>query len=132
MRSSIASVSRSVAQMLLIYIIVCICLTTSPTRAIKFDIEAKPQGQVKCIWNYALSDTLVIVTVNPQKSDQSAHGQPDDQIIDVEVVDGSKHNNIYLSKRNLKAETRMAINTHSHADLGVCISNRARKGELHP
>lgn len=95
---------------------------------IKFDIEAKHSPDVKCIWNYALSDTLVIVTLNTAVPPSPKSTGPNDQRIDVEVIDGSKHNNIYLSKKNIKSETRMAINTHSHADLGVCVKNTLAKG----
>ncbi len=54
----------------------------------------------------------------PTSSTSPAH-----QRVDIEVVDGSKHNNVYLSKKNISGETRLAINTHSHADLGVCFKN---------
>ena len=39
------------------------------------------------------------------------------------------HNNVYLDKKDIRGETRMAINTHSQSDLGVCITNRLKKGE---
>ncbi|PWN91450.1 endoplasmic reticulum vesicle protein 25 [Acaromyces ingoldii] len=108
----------------LFYLVLCACVT-SPVHGIKFDLEADTYPTTKCIWNYALADTLVIVTINSQL----VSGDANDQRLDVDVVDGSKHNNIYLSKRNIRQETRMAINTHSHADLGVCLKNTlVRKG----
>ncbi|CEH18743.1 related to erv25-component of the copii-coated vesicles [Ceraceosorus bombacis] len=111
----------------MLLLIVCVQLVS----AIKFDLTAEHSPPVKCIWNYALSDTLVIVTINTKPNDV---GSEADQRVDVEVVDGSKHNNVYLSKKGIgKKETRMAINTHTHADLGVCFKNTLRKGaSAHP
>lgn len=77
--------------------------------------------------NYALSDTLVIVTVNSGPSPSSSVNAEGQQI-DVEIVDASHHNNVYLDKKDIRGETRMAINTHSQSDLGVCITNRLKKG----
>lgn len=108
--------------------LVLLAIFTSSVQSIKFDVEASHNPHVKCIWNYALSDTLVIVTINTAVPSDIAKHDSDEQRIDVEVVDGSKHNNIYLSKKNIKSETRMAINTHSHADLGVCVKNTQKKG----
>lgn len=103
--------------------------SATSTQAIKFDLPASSTPQVKCVWNYALSDTLVIITVNNIIPKGLSSTDENDQRVDVEIVDGSKHNNIYLSKKNIRKETRMAINTHSHADLGVCLKNTLRKGE---
>jgi len=102
----------------------------SYTSAIKFDLEASSSPHIKCVWNYALSDTLVVITINTLIPNGSTSTDENDQRVDVEIVDGSKHNNIYLSKKNIRQETRMAINTHSHADLGVCLKNTLRKGTL--
>lgn len=113
----------SYRQLLGLCFVALLCLFPASVAGIKFDLPAEHSPAVKCIWNYALADTLVVITINA-KSDHT-----DDQRIDVEVVDGSKHNNIYLSKRGIgKTETRMAINTHSHADLGVCLKNTLKKG----
>ncbi|KAL7416678.1 emp24/gp25L/p24 family/GOLD-domain-containing protein [Mrakia frigida] len=68
-----------------------------------------------CIWNYANAHSLVIVTTNI--------GSGPSQRIDVEIVDGSEHGNIYLSKKSVKGETRLAITTHENADVGVCFRN---------
>ncbi|KAK0567412.1 vesicle coat component [Tilletia horrida] len=102
--------------------------------AIKFELPAHHTSHQKCIWNYALSDTLVVVTVNavPASSpDALTTTSPPDSDplmqLDIEIVDGSHHNNVYLSKKNIRGETRMAINTHSHADLGVCLKNTLSK-----
>ncbi|SPO26836.1 related to ERV25 - component of the COPII-coated vesicles [Ustilago trichophora] len=93
---------------------------TSLVSGIKFDLPASTHPHTKCIWNYALSDSLVIVTASVIAKEPFDFTH---QRVDVEVVDGSKHNNVYLSKKNIKGETRLAINTHSHADLGVCFKN---------
>lgn len=110
--------------------IVCfsLLLLATATQAIKFDLEASSSPHIKCIWNYALSDSLVIITINTAIPNGSSSKDENDQRVDVEIVDGSKHNNIYLSKKNIRKETRMAINTHSHADLGVCVKNSLKKG----
>lgn len=50
------------------------------------------------------------------------------QKVDMEIVDGSNHRNIYQSKRNIQGETRMAITTHADADLGVCFTNTLDRG----
>ncbi|EST04909.1 hypothetical protein PSEUBRA_005705 [Kalmanozyma brasiliensis GHG001] len=111
----------------LLFIATLFLALLSLVSAIKFDLTATPHGHVKCIWNYALSDSLVIVTANVVPSTSSS---VDHQRMDIEVVDGSKHNNVYLSKKGIKGETRLAINTHSHADLGVCFKNSLlKKGE---
>lgn len=98
-------------------------LLATPVLSIKFDVLAKTSPTTRCIWNYALADTLVIVTINTGPIPDStidAEGQQ----VDVEIVDASQHNNVYLAKKNVKGEARMAINTHSNSDLGVCITNK--------
>ncbi|ETS59921.1 hypothetical protein PaG_05894 [Moesziomyces aphidis] len=105
------------ARLLLLLIAV---LSSTLVQAIKFDLPAATHPHTKCIWNYALSDSLVIITANTIAKEPFDFSN---QRLDVEVVDGSKHNNVYLSKKNIKGETRLAINTHSHADLGVCFKN---------
>ena len=106
---------------LLSFFLLCISFSS----AIKFELTSVTHPTTKCIWNYALADTLVVVTVNAIPSS----GDGDVQNVDVEIVDGSKNNNIYLSKRGVTGETRMAINTHAHADLGVCFKNTLGKSE---
>ena len=41
----------------------------------------------------------------------------------MEIVDGSERGNVYLSKKSVKGETRLAITTHENADVGVCFKN---------
>jgi hypothetical protein len=83
--------------------------------AIKFHLPAYHYPPKKCIWNQAHSNTLVIVTANV--------GPGVDQRTDIEIVDSSPKNNVYLTKRNIKGETRLAITTHADGEVGVCLSN---------
>lgn len=91
--------------------------------AIKFELQASRNPKPLCIWNYALHDTLAIISLNVVPRDPRTAA---DQSIDVKVVDRS-HHNVYLSKKGLTDETRLAISTHHDADLGVCISNRGKR-----
>ena len=118
----------STSQRINCFVCFSLLLLATATQAIKFDLEASSSPHIKCIWNYALSDSLVIITINTAIPNASSSKDENDQRVDVEIVDGSKHNNIYLSKKNIRKETRMAINTHSHADLGVCVKNSLKKG----
>lgn len=118
---------RSTSILLPTLLTLAVLLLALPSSAIKFDIPVLSHPNTKCIWNYALSDTLVIVTVTSGPTPNSALSA-DDQQLDVEIVDASKHNNVYLDKKDIKGETRMAVNTHTHSDLGVCLTNRAKKG----
>lgn len=91
--------------------------------AIKFELHASKNPTPLCIWNYALEDTLAIISINVVPRDARTAA---DQSIEVKVVDRT-HHNVYLSKKGLTDETRLAINTHHDADLGVCISNRGKR-----
>ncbi|WWC69629.1 endoplasmic reticulum vesicle protein 25 [Kwoniella pini CBS 10737] len=67
------------------------------------------------IWNFAAAHSLVIVTANvPYEPGQR---------VDIEILDGSERGNVYLNKKDIKGETRLAITTHESADVGVCIRN---------
>ncbi|TYJ54059.1 endoplasmic reticulum vesicle protein 25 [Cryptococcus floricola] len=86
--------------------------------ALKFDITAdkdpKPKWS-KSIWNFAASHSLVIVTANvPSEPDQR---------VDIEILDGSTHGNVYLNKKDIKGESRLAVTTHENADVGICLRN---------
>ncbi|KAK0458991.1 emp24/gp25L/p24 family/GOLD-domain-containing protein [Desarmillaria tabescens] len=83
--------------------------------AIKFSLQAYRYPPAKCIWNPAHADTLVIVTANVAPGDK--------QRVDIEIVDSSPQKNVYLSKRNINAETRLAITTHAEGEVGVCFKN---------
>ncbi|KAJ7243943.1 emp24/gp25L/p24 family/GOLD-domain-containing protein [Mycena rebaudengoi] len=73
----------------------------------------------KCIWNSAHNGALVIVTANV--------GPGEKQRVDIEIIDSSPQKNVYLSKRDIKAETRLAITTHAEGEVGVCFRNYASK-----
>lgn len=83
--------------------------------AIKFDLNASKYPETKCIWHYANSDTLVVVTANINTGHR--------QRVDLDILDGSHENFTYLSKKDIKGETRLAITTHNHAEIGVCLRN---------
>ena len=104
--------------------LLALCLLLQSVQAIKFEIPAHYDPQEKCIWNYALTDTLVVITLNVIGIHQS-----EQQSVDIQIVDGSKHNNVYLSKKKVQGETRMAINSHSNADLGICFKNTLSKSK---
>ncbi|KAG6828267.1 vesicle coat component [Tricholoma furcatifolium] len=89
---------------------------TLPTHAIKFLLRAERYPHHgKCIWNAAHPNTLVIVTANV--------GPGDNQRVDIEIVDSSPKHNVYLSKKGIKAESRLAITTHEEGEVGVCFKN---------
>lgn len=94
--------------------------------AIKFELESSRHPKPLCIWNYALADTLAIISINVVPRDERTAA---DQSINVKVIDRT-HHNIYLNKMNLVGETRLAINTHHDADLGVCILNSGKRDHL--
>jgi emp24/gp25L/p24 family/GOLD len=52
------------------------------------------------------------------------------QQIDVEVVDSSPRRNVYLSKRDITGETRLAVTAHTEGNVGVCFSNHLDPGEF--
>ncbi|KAJ7485661.1 emp24/gp25L/p24 family/GOLD-domain-containing protein [Mycena latifolia] len=83
--------------------------------AIKFSLPTYRFPPNKCIWNTAHNGALVIVTANV--------GPGENQRVDVEIVDSSPQKNVYLSKRAIKAETRLAITTHADGEVGVCFKN---------
>jgi hypothetical protein len=93
-------------------------LLTAPllARAVKFTVAATHgTSSQRCIWNYAMAETLVVITANVEKGDRAR--------LDLEVVDGSNHRNVYQARRGLQGEMRLAITTHHDADLGVCFKN---------
>lgn len=92
-----------------------------PTLGIKFSLPALRYPSAKCIWNTAHANTLVIVTANV--------GPNTNQRMDIEIVDSSSSKNVYLSKRGIKGETRLAITTHEEGEVGVCLKNYVDAGE---
>lgn len=102
---------------------VLLLLTTLPqlTLAIKFELGASKHPIPKCIWNTVHEHALVIITANVSPGDK--------QRVDVEVVDSSDHRNVYLSKKDINGETRLAVTSHIDGDIGVCFTNTASPGE---
>ena len=91
-----------------------------PTSAIKFNLQSYRYPPAKCIWNAAHDNALVIVT--------AIVGPGEDQRVDIEIVDSSPNKNVYLSKKNIKGETRLAITTHGEGEVGVCLKNHLAHG----
>jgi len=92
-----------------------------PSYSIKFSLPAYRWPQKKCLWNPAHDNTLVIVTANISPGPG--------QRTDIEIVDSSPQKNVYLRKKGIKAETRLAITTHSEGEVGVCFYNYLEQGE---
>lgn len=95
-------------------------LLLTQTHAIKFSLPAHRYPQPKCIWNAAHTNTLVIVTANV--------GPGINQRVDVEIIDSSPRSNVYLAKKGIKGEARLAITTHSEGEVGVCFKNHVEGG----
>jgi len=90
-------------------------LLIPPAFAIKFNLSAFKYPPAKCIWNAAHQGALVIVTANV--------GPGEGQRVDVEIIDSSPQKNVYLSKKDIKGETRLAVTSHTEGEVGVCFRN---------
>ena len=88
--------------------------------AIKFNLPAYQYPPAKCIWNAAHTNSLVIVTANV--------GPGENQRVDISILDSSENRNVYLSKKGIKGETRLAITTHADGEVGVCFKNYVEGG----
>jgi len=95
-----------------------------PSCAIKFNLPAYRWPQKKCLWNPAHDNTLVIVTANISPGPN--------QRTDIEIVDSSPQQNVYLRKKGIKAETRLAVTTHAEGEVGVCFYNYLEQGVPEP
>jgi hypothetical protein len=91
-----------------------------PTHAIKFALQAHRYPPSKCIWNAAHMNALVIVTANV--------GPGPNQRVDIEIIDSSPQKNVYLHKKNINGETRLAITSHAEGEVGVCFKNHLDHG----
>lgn len=49
--------------------------------------------------------------------------------MDVEIVDSSPEKNVYLSKKGINGETRLAITAHAEGEVGVCFKNYVEGSE---
>ncbi|KXN91568.1 Endoplasmic reticulum vesicle protein 25 [Leucoagaricus sp. SymC.cos] len=101
--------------LLLLSFLSFLLILPQPTLGIKFSLQASRYPPVKCIWNAAHPNTLVIVTANV--------GPNENQRMDIEIVDSSPQKNVYLSKKGIKGETRLAVTTHGEGEVGVCLRN---------
>ncbi|TFK73360.1 hypothetical protein BDN72DRAFT_834767 [Pluteus cervinus] len=92
-----------------------VLLAPLPALSIKFSLPAARYPTPKCFWNTAHTGALVIVTANV--------GPGTGQRIDIEILDSSPKKNVYLNKKNITAESRLAITAHSEDEVGVCFRN---------
>ncbi|KAI9567451.1 emp24/gp25L/p24 family/GOLD-domain-containing protein [Boletus coccyginus] len=88
--------------------------------AIKFALPPAKIPTEKCIWNTAHMHALVIVTANV--------GPGPNQRIDVDIIDSTPQRNVYLSKKDIKGETRLAVTAHAEGEIGVCFKNYMAPG----
>ncbi|KAH6917851.1 emp24/gp25L/p24 family/GOLD-domain-containing protein [Coprinopsis sp. MPI-PUGE-AT-0042] len=104
----------------------------TPSLSIKFVLPASRYPSAKCIWNAVHDNQLVIVTANigaaPSSATYSGSGAAAEkaassQRVDIEIVDSSPKKNVYLHKKGIKGETRLAITTHADGEVGVCLKN---------
>ncbi|KAJ2923151.1 hypothetical protein H1R20_g13942, partial [Candolleomyces eurysporus] len=47
--------------------------------------------------------------------------------MDIEIVDTSSSKNVYLSKKGIEDETRLAITTHAGGEVGVCSKDYVKR-----
>jgi hypothetical protein len=107
-------------------VLLCLSLLLQPlpTSAIKFNLQSYRFPPPKCIWNAAHPDTLVIVTANV--------GPGESQRVDIEIIDSSSQKNVYLRKKDIKGETRLAVTTLVEGEVGVCFRNYMDSGARFP
>ena len=101
--------------LLLLSALLTLLLLAPQTHAIKFALQAYRYPPAKCIWNSAHPNALVIVTANV--------GPGPGQRVDVEIVDSSPQKNVYLHKKGINGETRLAVTAHAEGEVGVCFRN---------
>ena len=94
----------------------------TPSYAIKFDLQSSLYPVPTCIWNTAHKNALIVITANV--------GPGKGQRVDVEIRDREGGGNVYLSKKDIKAETRLAVTAHADGDVGVCFTNTLDHSEL--
>lgn len=83
--------------------------------AIKLALPPARVPAPKCIWNAVHTHALVIVTANVSPGPS--------QRVDIEIIDSTPQRNVYLSKRDVKGETRLAVTAHAEGEVGVCLKN---------
>ena len=102
------------------FLFTVLSLLTGLTSAIKFQLQAYRYPPSKCIWNPIHNNALIIVTANV--------GPGEGQRVDIEIVDSSPQKNVYLSKKDIKGETRLAVTSHAEGEVGVCFKNTLDSG----
>ncbi|KAI6148695.1 emp24/gp25L/p24 family/GOLD-domain-containing protein [Pisolithus tinctorius] len=90
-------------------------LLTPLVSAIKLALPPARVPAPKCIWNAVHTHALVIVTANVSPGPS--------QRVDIEIIDSTPQRNVYLSKRDVKGETRLAVTAHAEGEVGVCLKN---------
>ncbi|KAJ3987830.1 emp24/gp25L/p24 family/GOLD-domain-containing protein [Lentinula detonsa] len=106
---------RAFTSLFAVILFTFIALLPGPASAIKFQLQAYRYPQSKCIWNPIHNNALIIVTANV--------GPGEGQQVDIEIVDSSPQKNVYLSKRAINGETRLAVTSHAEGEVGVCFKN---------
>ncbi|KAI0034679.1 emp24/gp25L/p24 family/GOLD-domain-containing protein [Vararia minispora EC-137] len=106
---------RPASQTPLCLLSLAILLFAPSASAIKFNLPSYRTPPAKCIWNAAHPGALVIVTANV--------GPGPGQRVDIEIIDSSPQKNIYLSKKDINGETRLAVTAHTEGEVGVCFRN---------
>jgi len=109
------SALRRIPQLSITVFLLALLLALLPTQVngIKFKLQADRYPTTKCIWNAAHEHALVVVTANV--------GPGASQRVDIEIVDSTPRRNVYLSKRGIDGETRLAVTSHAEGDVGVCF-----------
>lgn len=108
------------ASSLSLWIFALLLSLAEQTYSIKFLLPAHHYPPSKCIWNGVHSNQLVVVTANV--------GDGPSQRTDIEIIDSSPQRNVYLSKRGINGETRMAVTAHAEGEVGVCFRNYLNSG----
>lgn len=103
-----------------LFLLVLLLVFAESSYAIKFTLPAYRYPPAKCIWNNVHTNQLVIVTANV--------GPGANQRVDIEIVDSSSQKNVYLSKKGIKGETRLAVTAHAEGEVGVCFKNHLEGG----
>ncbi|PBP21940.1 ERV25 protein [Diplocarpon rosae] len=97
----------------------------SCVHALKFEIEAFPQGNPRakrCIRNFVAKDTLVVVT-------STVDGQKDDgMVLNMHIKDAV--GNEYGRPKDVVGEKRMAFTSHADASFDVCFENYLSNGGI--
>ncbi|KAG7095446.1 hypothetical protein E1B28_006192 [Marasmius oreades] len=106
-----------------LFFLIILGLLVGQSSAIKFLLQSSRYPAPKCIWNPVHNNALVIVTANV--------GPGDNQQVDIEIVDSTEQKNVYLSKRNVSGETRLAVTSHAEGEIGVCFKNTVKSGVTH-